>query len=91
MLETKNYRGISLLDTCYKIFSSILLETLAPFVEEMVGRYQSGLRKGRLTTDQNSILKQLMEKHYEFNKDLYIVFIDYKQAYDSIWTMESHD
>jgi len=25
-----------------------------------------------------------MEKHYEFNKDLYMVFIDYTQAYDSI-------
>jgi len=25
-----------------------------------------------------------MEKHYEINKDLYMVFIDYKQAYDSI-------
>lgn len=25
-----------------------------------------------------------MEKHYEFNKNLYMVFIDYKQAYDSV-------
>ena len=25
-----------------------------------------------------------MEKHHKFNKDLYMVFIDYKQAYDSI-------
>lgn len=25
-----------------------------------------------------------MEKHSEFDKDLYMVFIDYKQAYDSI-------
>jgi len=25
-----------------------------------------------------------MEKHYEFNKNLYMVFIDYRQAYDSI-------
>ncbi|KAF0686884.1 Uncharacterized protein FWK35_00036068, partial [Aphis craccivora] len=75
ILETKNYRGITLLDTCYKILSSILLERLAPFAEEIVGRYQCGFRKGRSTTDQIFILNQVMEKHYEFNKDLYMVFI----------------
>jgi len=84
MLETKNYRGISLLDTCFQILSSILLERLAPFAEELVGIYQCGFRKGRSTTDQIFTLKQLMEKHYEFNKDLYMVFIDYKKTYDSI-------
>jgi sorting nexin-29 len=84
ILETKNYRGISLLDTCNKIQLSILLERLAPFVEEIVGRYLCGFKRGRLTTDQIFILKQVMEKHYEFNKNLYMVFIDYKQAYDSI-------
>jgi len=84
MLETKNNRGISLLHTCYKILSSILLEKLAPFSVEIVGIYQCAFRKGRSTTDQIFILKQLMEKHYEFNKDLYIIFVNYKQAYDSI-------
>lgn len=39
-------------------------------------------------TDQIFILKQVMEKHYKFNKDLYMVFIDYKQAYDSIHRKE---
>lgn len=84
MLEARNYQGISLLDTCYKILSSILLERLTPFIEKIIGRYQCGFKKGRSTTDHIFILKQLMEKHYEFNKDLYMVFIDYKQVYDSI-------
>jgi 7-cyano-7-deazaguanine synthase in queuosine biosynthesis len=25
-----------------------------------------------------------MEKHYEYAKDLHMVFVDYKQAYDSV-------
>lgn len=25
-----------------------------------------------------------MEKYYEFDKDLYMVFVDYRQAYDSV-------
>ncbi|KAL4083661.1 hypothetical protein QTP88_028977 [Uroleucon formosanum] len=38
----------------------------------------------RQKKDQIFILRQVMEKHYEFDKDLYMVFVDYKQAYDSI-------
>lgn len=29
-------------------------------------------------------MTQLMEKFYEYKKDLHILFIDFKQAYDSI-------
>jgi len=35
--------------------------------------------------DQIFILRQVMEKHYKFDKDLYMVFVEYyNQAYDSI-------
>lgn len=34
--------------------------------------------------DQIHIVKQLMEKSYEFNQDLFLPFTDYKQAYDSV-------
>jgi len=31
------------------------------------------------------IVKQLVEKHYEFDKDLHnMFFVDYKHAYDSV-------
>jgi|UniRef100_A0A2S2QE56 hypothetical protein len=39
-------------------------------------------RIGRSTTDPVLILRQVMKKHYELDKDL--VLVDYKQAYDSI-------
>lgn len=70
ILDTKNYRGISLLDTCYKVLSTIILERITPYAEDIIGRYQCGFRKGRSTTDQIFILRQVMEKHYEFDKDL---------------------
>lgn len=34
--KTENYRGISLLDTCYNIFASLILERINPYVEEIV-------------------------------------------------------
>lgn len=79
-----NYRGISLLDTGYKVFTSLLLERINPYATEIVGEYQCGFRKGKSTVDHIHTIRQLAEKHYEYNKDLHLVFIDFKQAYESI-------
>jgi len=87
-LDCRNYRGISLLCTAYKVLSNVLLNRLIPYAKDIVGEYQAGFTKGKSTLDQIHIAKQLMEKSYEFNQDLFILFIDYKQAYDSI-TRES--
>ncbi|KAL4113759.1 hypothetical protein QTP88_017332 [Uroleucon formosanum] len=82
--KTENYRGISLLDTCYKILTTLILERLNPYIEEIVGNYQCGFRRGKSTTDHVFALRQIMSKYYEFGKDLHLVFVDYKQAYDSV-------
>jgi len=50
-LDPKNYRGISLLDTCYKILSTLLLERITPNAEGIVERYQCGFIKGKFTVD----------------------------------------
>ncbi|KAL4100675.1 hypothetical protein QTP88_020709 [Uroleucon formosanum] len=49
-----------------------------------IGEYQSGFRKGKSTLDHIFTLRQIMAKFYEFDKELHLIFIDYKQAYDSI-------
>jgi sorting nexin-29 len=58
----KNYRGISLLNSAYKIFSKILLNRLESYVEENLGEYQCGFRKGRSTIEQLSVIGQIIEK-----------------------------
>jgi len=30
------------------------------------------------------MVKQLVEKHYEFDRDLHLLFVDYKKFYDSV-------
>ncbi|KAF2903596.1 hypothetical protein ILUMI_02590, partial [Ignelater luminosus] len=40
--------------------------------------------KGRSTSDQLFTVRPIMKKAWEFNTPLYQVFIDFKQAYDSI-------
>jgi sorting nexin-29 len=80
----ENYRGISLLNSAYKIFSKILLNRLEPYVEENLGEYQCGFRKGRSTIEQLSVIGQIIEKKYEYRQNIWQLFIYFKNAYDSV-------
>lgn len=82
--DCKNYRGISLLNTSYKILSAILYNRIMEFVEPRIGDYQGGFRRNRSTIDQIFSVRQIMEKTKEFNKIIWFLFIDFKAAYDSI-------
>ncbi|KAL4125995.1 hypothetical protein QTP88_010227 [Uroleucon formosanum] len=79
-----NYRGISLLDTTYKVLLYCILDRVKPLVEEVVEDYQCGFRQNRSTTDQIFIIRQLFQKSWEYNKELHIIFVDFQKAYDSI-------
>jgi hypothetical protein len=48
--------------------------------ENLVGEYQCGFRKNTSTSDQIFTIRQMMEKHYEHNQDLHMLFVDIKQA-----------
>ena len=79
-----NYRGISILNVGYKIFASILCERLKPYLNDIIGSYQCGFRPGKSTTDQIFTLRRILEKTLKFQIDTHHLFIDFKQAYDSI-------
>lgn len=82
--DCENYRGICLLNVSYKILAVILFDRLEVYTEEIIGDYQGGFRKGRSTTDQLFIIRQIMEKAWEYNITIHQLFVDFKQAYDSI-------
>ena len=72
-LDCNNYRGITLLDIVYKVFSNVLNERLKKITENVLGEYQCGFRKNRSTSDLIFIVTQMMEKHYENNQDLHVI------------------
>lgn len=83
-LICNNYRGITLLDTTYKVLSSVIYAKLLPHAEQLVGDYQCGFRPSRSTIDQLFTIRQLLEKSWEFNVNIHQLFVDFKQAYDSV-------
>ena len=59
-LECHNYRGISLLNVTYKIFTNLLARYIEPYVEELLGDYQCGFQKGRSSMDQIFCLRMIL-------------------------------
>jgi sorting nexin-29 len=55
--ECKNYRGLSLLNTLYKIYARIVNKRLRTISEALLQEEQNGFRNGRSTTDNIFILK----------------------------------
>jgi sorting nexin-29 len=61
-----------------------LTRCLEPYAEGIIGDYQCGFRKGRSTTDQIFCLRMILEKTCENRGDIHQLFIDFKQASDTI-------
>jgi sorting nexin-29 len=76
-LNCCNYKGITLLNVTYKVFSSILQRRLNNYAKEILGEYQCGFCPGRGTTDQIFVMRQSMEKCFEYNTALHMMFIDF--------------
>ena len=45
---------------------------------------QAGFRKGRGTRDQIANIHQIIEKAIEFQKNIYLCFIDYAKSFDCV-------
>lgn len=82
--DCNNYRAIALLDTTYKILASLIKDKLTGYAEKIIGDYQCGFRCNRSVTDQIFTLKQVQSNCYEYKQTIYALFVDFKQAYDSI-------
>ncbi|XP_041982490.1 uncharacterized protein LOC121735655 [Aricia agestis] len=82
-----NYRPISLQPTLYKLFASGIERRLAEYTEKHQPVEQAGFRSSFSTTDHIHSLEIVIEKYQEMKRPLYLAFIDYAKAFDSI----SHD
>ena len=82
--ECKNYRPISLLSHIYKLFMTIIGNRITNDLYSCLPISQAAYQPGRGTVEQIFALSQMIEKSIEFNKPLYLVFIDFTKAFDSI-------
>ena len=83
----ENYRPITLLSCFGKLFTAILNSRLTTYMEETNGidSCQAGFRKGFSTTDNLFILHSLLELSKSSKNKLHCAFVDFKQAFDTVW------
>ena len=79
-----NYRGITLLSIPSKVFNRVLLNRIKNAVDPMLRDQQAGFRTNRSCTDQIATLRIILEQSLEWNSPLYVNFVDYEKAFDSL-------
>lgn len=83
----ENYRPITLLSCFGKLFTSILNNRITKFLEDydIINSTQAGFRKGFSTIDNIFIIQSLIEIAKVNKTKLFCAFIDFKQAFDTVW------
>lgn len=81
-----NYRGISLLDISSKLYSYVLNKRITDWIEEndIIGEEQAGFREDHSTSDHIFTLLAMVQKQLLRHRKLYVAFIDFRKAFDSI-------
>lgn len=60
------------------------MNRLNHYVTDIVGVYQCGFKKGKSNIDHIHSIRKVAEKHNKYNKNMHLVFVDFKPAYNSI-------
>ena len=74
--ECSNYRTIALISHASKIMLKNLQARPQQYMNRELPDVQVGFRKGRGTTDQIANIHWIMEKAREFQKNIYLCFIE---------------
>ena len=82
--DCNNYRGIMLLSVPGKVLNRIILERVRDAVDPKLRDQQAGFRRNRSCADQIASLRIIVEQSIEWNSTLYINFIDFEKAFDSV-------
>lgn len=80
----ENYRPISLLSQMYKLFARIITNRLTKKLDFYQPKEQAGFRKDYSTVEHLQTMKTVIEKVTEYNIPLWVAFIDYKKAFDTV-------
>ena len=67
-----------------KVILKIIQARLQQYLNRELPDVQAGFRKGRGTRDQIANIRLIIETAREFQKNIYLCFIDYAKAFDCL-------
>jgi hypothetical protein len=83
-IDCEMHRTISLMSHMTKLLLRILMKRTRNKIRPEINDSQCGFVEGKGTTNAIYILRTLIERSLEVNKDLYLCFIDYTKAFDKV-------
>ena len=85
--STDNYRGLTINSCLAKLFNTVLNNRLIKLLEsnKSICDNQIGFKSKARTSDHIFIINTLFRKFCKSNQRLYLCFVDFKKAYDSVW------
>ena len=82
--ECSNHWTIALISHASKVMVKILHGRLQHQVNQELPDVQTRFRKGRVSIDQSANICWIIEKAREFQKNIYLCFIDYTKSFDCV-------
>ena len=81
-----NYRGISLLNICSKLYTHILNNRLNKWIEEneILDECHAGFRKNYCNIDHLFTIVAIIQKQLSYHRKLFVAFVDFRKAFDSV-------
>ena len=78
---------ISIMSCMSKLFCAVLNNRLVKFLKasNFNTEFQNGFTENCKTSDHILTLKTLTDKYFHKNKKLFVCFIDFRKAFDSVW------
>ena len=80
----ENYHTIALISHASKVMLKILQARLQHYVNQELPNVQAGFTKCRGTRNQIANIHWIIEKAREYQKNIYLYFIDYAKAFDCV-------
>jgi len=65
--------------------AGVILQRIRQRTEEILSEAQAGFRPGHSIIDELFTLRRLTEMYIEYGKYLYVCYIDFQKAFDSVW------
>ena len=82
--ECASHQTIALISRASKVMLKILLARLQHYVNQELPDVQAGFRKGRGSKDQTANICWITKKAREFQRNIYLCFVDYTKAFDRV-------
>ena len=83
-MECNKHRTISIMSQLGKIILRVILNRIRNKVRREIAEEQYGFMKGKGTANAIFLLRMICERAIEMQRDVYLCFIDYQKAFDTV-------